>query len=80
VFEAQQPCGEFANLSKLLTAEAAWESAETCMQTLGGFAYAREYDVERKWREARVQRTAPISTNLILSFIAEHVLGLPRSY
>src|SRR5512133_1944470 len=80
VFEAGQPCGEFANMSKLLSAEAAWEAGETCMQTHGGFAYAREYDVERKWREARVQRTAPISTNLILSYIAEHVLGLPRSY
>lgn len=80
VFEAGLPCGEFANLSKLLSAEAAWEAAEVCMQTHGGFAYAKEYDVERKWREARVQRTAPISTNLILSYIAEHVLGLPRSY
>jgi acyl-CoA dehydrogenase len=80
VFQAGQPCGEFANLSKLLSAEAAWEAGEACMQTHGGFAYAREYDVERKWREARVQRTAPISTNLILSYIAEHVLGLPRSY
>ncbi|MFD1577561.1 acyl-CoA dehydrogenase family protein [Ramlibacter ginsenosidimutans] len=80
MFEAGLPCGEFANLSKLLTAEAAWEAAEACMQTHGGFAYAREYDIERKWREARVQRTAPISTNLILSYIAEHVLGLPRSY
>jgi len=80
MFQAGQPCGEYANLSKLLTAEAAWEAAEACMQTHGGFAYAREYDVERKWREARVQRTAPISTNLILSYIAEHVLGLPRSY
>jgi acyl-CoA dehydrogenase len=78
-FEAGQPCGEEANLGKLLSAEAAWEAAEACMQTHGGFAYAREYDVERKWREARVQRTAPISTNLILSYIAEHVLGLPRS-
>jgi acyl-CoA dehydrogenase len=80
VFQAGLPCGEYANLSKLLTAEAAWEAAEACMQTHGGFAYAREYDVERKWREARVQRTAPISTNLILSYLAEHVLGLPRSY
>ena len=80
VFEAGLPCGEFANLSKLLSAEAAWEAGEACMQTHGGFAYAREYDIERKWREARVQRTAPISTNLILSYIAEHVLGLPRSY
>ncbi|PUE51134.1 acyl-CoA dehydrogenase family protein [Limnohabitans sp. 2KL-51] len=80
VYEANQPCGEYANLTKLLTAEAAWEAGEACMQTHGGFAYAREYDIERKWREARVQRTAPISTNLILSYIAEHVLGLPRSY
>ncbi len=80
VFQAGAPCGEFANLSKLLSAEAAWEAAEVCMQTHGGFAFAREYDVERKWREARVMRTAPISTNLILSYVAEHVLGLPRSY
>ena len=80
MFEAGQPCGEFANLSKLLSAEAAWEAGEACMQTHGGFAYAREYDVERKWREARVQRTAPISTNMILSYLGEHVLGLPRSY
>ena len=79
-FEAGRPCGEEANLSKLLSAEAAWEAAEACMQTHGGFAYACEYDIERRWREARVQRTAPISTNLILSYIAEHVLGLPRSY
>ncbi len=80
MFEHALPCGEQANLSKLLTAEAAWEAAEACMQTHGGFAYAREYDIERKWREARVQRTAPISTNPILSYLAEHVLGLPRSY
>jgi acyl-CoA dehydrogenase len=79
-FQAGQPCGDLANLSKLLSAEAAWEAGEACMQTHGGFAYAREYDIERKWREARVQRTAPISTNLILSYLAEHVLGLPRSY
>ena len=80
MFEAGLPCGEFANLFKLLSAEAAWEAGEACMQTHGGFAYAREYDVERKWREARVQRTAPISTNMILSYLGEHVLGLPRSY
>jgi acyl-CoA dehydrogenase len=79
-FAAGQPCGDLANMSKLLSAEAAWEAGEACMQTHGGFAYAREYDIERKWREARVQRTAPISTNLILSYLAEHVLGLPRSY
>jgi acyl-CoA dehydrogenase len=80
MFEAGLHCGEEANLSKLLSAEAAWEAAEACMQTHGGFAYACEYNIERKWREARVQRTAPISTNMILSYIAEHVLGLPRSY
>jgi acyl-CoA dehydrogenase len=80
MFEAGRPCGEEANLSKLLSAEAAWEAGEACMQTHGGFAYAREYDIERKWREARVMRTAPISTNLILAYVAEHVLGLPRSY
>lgn len=80
IFEEGLPCGEFANLSKLLSAEAAWEAGEACLQTHGGFGYAREYDIERKWREARVQRTAPISTNLILSYLAEHVLGLPRSY
>jgi acyl-CoA dehydrogenase len=80
LFEAGRPCGEEANLSKLLSAEAAWEAGEACMQTHGGFAYAREYDIERKWREARVQRTAPISTNLILAYVAEHVLGMPRSY
>ena len=80
IFEEGLPCGEFANLSKLLSAEAAWEAGEACLQTHGGFGYAREYDIERKWREARVQRTAPISTNLILSYLAEHVLRLPRSY
>jgi acyl-CoA dehydrogenase len=80
MFEAGRPCGEEANLSKLLSAEAAWEAGEACMQTHGGFAFARDFDVERKWREARVQRTAPVSTNMILSYVAEHVLGLPRSY
>ena len=80
MFAAGLPCGEEANLSKLLSAEAAWEAGEACMQTHGGFAYAREYDIERKWREARVQRTAPVSTTLILASVAEHVLGLPRSY
>ena len=79
LFQAGLPCGEDANLAKLLSSDAAWHAAEACMQTHGGFAYAREYDIERKWREARVQRTAPISTNLILSYLAEHVLGLPRS-
>ena len=80
LFDAGLPCGEEANIAKLLSADAAWNAAEACLQTHGGFGYAREYDVERRWREARVQRTAPISTNLILSYLAEHVLGLPRSY
>ena len=80
LFEAGLPCGEDANLAKLLSSEAAWNAAEACMQTHGGFGYAREYDVERRWREARIQRTAPISTNLILAYIGEHVLGMPRSY
>jgi acyl-CoA dehydrogenase len=79
-FDAGQACGEEANISKLLTAEAAWDAAEMCMQTHGGFAIAREYDIERKWRHSRIQRIAPISTNLILSYIGQNVLGLPRSY
>lgn len=80
LFQAALPCGEDANIAKLLASEAAWEAAEACMQTHGGFGYACEYDVERRWREARVQRIAPISTNLILAYIGEHVLGMPRSY
>ena len=80
LFGAGLPCGEEANIAKLLSAESAWNAGEACLQTHGGFGYAREYDVERRWREARVQRTAPISTNLILAYIGEHVLGMPRSY
>ena len=80
LFDAGLPCGEDANIAKLLSSEAAWNAGEACIQTHGGFGYAREYDVERRWREARIQRTAPISTNLILAYIGEHVLGLPRSY
>ncbi len=80
LFQAGLPCGEDANLAKLLSADAAWHAAEACMQTHGGFGYAREYDVERRWREARIQQIAPVSTNLILSYIGEHVLGMPRSY
>ena len=80
LFDAGQPCGPEANMAKLLTGEAAWNAAEACMQTFGGFAFAREYDVERKWREARLYRTAPISPNLILAYIGQHVLGMPRSY
>lgn len=79
-FDAGQPMGEAANIAKMLASEAAWAAADTCMQTHGGFGYAEEYHVERKFREARVYQTAPISTNMILCYLAEHVLGLPRSY
>ena len=79
-FEAGLPCGEQANMAKLLASEVAWQAGEACMQTFGGFAFAEEYDVERKWRETRLYQTAPISTNLILTFLAERALGLPRSY
>ncbi len=80
LFEAGEPCGEEANLAKYLSSEASWKAADTCMQTFGGFAFAEEYDVERKFREARLYRIAPISNNLVLSYVAEHVLGMPRSY
>ena len=73
-------CGPEANMAKLLASEAAWRAGEACMQTFGGFAFAREYDIERKWRECRLFRTAPISNNLVLSYLGQHVLGLPRSY
>ena len=79
-FDAGLPCGEQANMAKLLAAEASWAAAEACVQTHGGFGFAAEYDVERKFRETRLYQVAPISTNLILSYLAEHVLGLPRSY
>ena len=79
-FDAGLPCGSEANMAKHLTAEAAWQMAEVCMATFGGFAFAREYDIERKWREVRLMRTAPISTNMILAFIGQDVLGMPRSY
>jgi alkylation response protein AidB-like acyl-CoA dehydrogenase len=79
-FDAGEPGGEEANMAKLLAADAAWAAAEACVQTHGGFGFAAEYDVERKFRETRLYQVAPISTNLILSYLAEHVLGLPRSY
>ena len=75
-----EPCGAEANMAKLLAADASWEAADVCIQTHGGFGFAEEYDVERKFRETRLYQVAPISTNLILSYLAEHVLGLPRSY
>ena len=80
LFEAGQPCGAEANMCKMLAAEASWAAAEACVQTHGGFGFAEEYDVERKFRETRLYQVAPISINMILSFIAEHVLGMPRSY
>jgi acyl-CoA dehydrogenase len=80
LYEAGQPCGTEANISKLLASEAAWHAAEACMQTFGGFAVAEEYDIERKFRETRLYQIAPISTNLILSYVGEHQLGMPRSY
>ena len=79
-YESGENAGTYANLSKMLASEAAWGAADTCMQTHGGFGVAEEYDVERKFRESRLYRIAPISTNLILSYIAEHELELPRSY
>ncbi len=80
MFEAGQACGAQANMAKMLAADASWEAANVCLQTHGGFGFAVEYDVERKFRETRLYQVAPISTNLILAYIAEHVLGLPRSY
>ena len=80
LFDTQQPCGAEANMAKLLAADASWEAANVALQTHGGFGFAAEYDIERKFKETRLYQVAPISTNLILSFIAEHVLGLPKSY
>jgi acyl-CoA dehydrogenase len=80
LFEAGRDCGPEANMGKMLAADVAWKAAEACMQTFGGFAYAREYGIERKWRETRLYQTAPISTNMVLAYVAQHVLGLPRSY
>jgi len=80
LFDAKQPCGAEANMAKLLAADASWEAANACLQFHGGFGFAVEYDVERKFRETRLYQVAPISTNLILSYVAEHVLGLPRSF
>ena len=80
LFDAKQACGTQANMAKLLAADASWEAANACLQFHGGFGFACEYDVERKFRETRLYQVAPISTNLILSYVAEHVLGLPRSF
>jgi acyl-CoA dehydrogenase len=80
LFDSHQPCGPQANMAKHLAAKASWEAANVCLQTHGGFGFATEYDVERKFRETRLYQVAPISTNMIFSYIAEHVLGLPRSF
>ncbi|KVT04906.1 acyl-CoA dehydrogenase family protein [Burkholderia ubonensis] len=79
-FDAHEPCGAQANMAKLLAADASWEAANACLQFHGGFGFASEYDIERKFRETRLYQVAPISTNLILSYVAEHILGLPRSF
>ena len=80
LFDAHQNCGAQANMAKYLAAKASWEAANVCLQTHGGFGFACEYDVERKFRETRLYQVAPISTNLIFSYVAEHILGLPRSF
>jgi acyl-CoA dehydrogenase len=80
LFDAGEPCGPEANMAKYLAAEAAWEAANACIDCHGGYGYAEEYDVERKFREARLYKTAPINQNLVLAYVGEHVLGLPRSY
>ena len=80
LFDAGEPMAAEANMAKMLASEASWAAGEACMQTHGGFAFAEDYDIERKWRETRLYQIAPISTNLILSYLAEHVLDLPRSY
>src|SRR6187401_1573928 len=80
LFDAHEPCGAEANMAKLLAADASWEAANACLQFHGGYGFAAEYDIERKFRETRLYQVAPISTNLILAYVAEHVLGLPRSF
>jgi acyl-CoA dehydrogenase len=80
LFDAHQPCGAQANMAKHLAAKASWEAANVCLQTHGGFGFASEYDIERKFRETRLYQVAPISTNMIYAYIAEHLLGLPRSF
>jgi acyl-CoA dehydrogenase len=80
LFDAGQPCGAEANMAKLLAADAAWEAANACVDTHGGYGFAAEYDVERKFRETRLYKVAPINNNLVLAYVAQHVLGLPKSY
>jgi acyl-CoA dehydrogenase len=80
LYDADLPCAAEANMAKYLAAKASWEAANACIQFHGGFGFAHEYDIERKFRETRLYQVAPISTNLILAYIAEHVLGMPRSF
>jgi alkylation response protein AidB-like acyl-CoA dehydrogenase len=79
-YEAGLECGAEANMAKMLAADASWEAANVCIQTHGGFGFAEEYDIERKFRETRLYQVAPVSTNLILAYLSEYVLGMPRSY
>ena len=80
LFDRGEPCGAEANMAKLLASEASWQAANACLDTHGGFGFAAEYDVERKFRETRLYTVAPVSNNLVLAYSREHVLGLPRSY
>ena len=80
LFDSNKKCGEESNLAKLLAADASWQAADVAMQTFGGFAFSEEYNIERKFRETRLYRIAPVSTNMILAFISHKVLGMPRSY
>jgi alkylation response protein AidB-like acyl-CoA dehydrogenase len=80
LFDTGKPCGSEANMAKLLASEASWKAADACLQVHGGFGFAEEYDIERKFRETRLYQVAPISTNLILSHVATHVLGMPKSF
>ena len=80
LFDSNAPCGAESNMAKLLAADASWEAANACLQFHGGFGFANEYDIERKFRETRLYQVAPISTNMVLAYVAEHVLQLPRSY
>jgi len=79
-YEREEQCGPQANMAKLLSSEASWQAANACMDVHGGFAFAVEYDIERKFRETRLYQIAPVSNNLVLAFVGQHVLGLPRSY
>ena len=80
LFDAGEPCGSEANMAKMVASEASWFAGDTCIQTHGGYGFAEEYDIERKFRETRLYQVAPISTNLILSHIATHELGMPKSF